>query len=214
MTLVYNFTREHNIVFAVDEVNQGLGRTGKMWSIDHFCIVPDLMSIGKSIASGLPLSAVVGRREIMSSLSAPANVYTTAGNPVTAAALATLDVIDKERLVLRSRDLGKIAKTFFENAAQRYHFIGDVRMYGLNGGIDIIDNQGLPDTYATNQLIYRIFELGAIMISLRGNILRFQPPLVIKKEELTKALAIIDQAFSDLEAGKIVLPHSDSHIGW
>lgn len=215
MTLVYNFTREHNIVFAVDEVNQGLGRTGKMWSIDHFGIVPDLMSIGKSIASGLPLSAVVGRREIMSSLSAPANVYTTAGNPVTAAAaLATLDVIDKERLVLRSRDLGKIAKTFFENAAQRYHFIGDVRMYGLNGGIDIIDNQGQPDTCATNQLIYRIFELGAIMISLRGNILRFQPPLVIKKEELTKALAIIDQAFSDLEAGKIVLPHSDSHIGW
>ncbi|KAI3472602.1 hypothetical protein Pfo_031364 [Paulownia fortunei] len=150
----------------------------------------------------------------MSSLSAPANVYTTAGNPVTAAAaLATLDVIDKERLVLRSRDLGKIAKTFFENAAQRYHFIGDVRMYGLNGGIDIIDNQGQPDTCATNQLIYRIFELGAIMISLRGNILRFQPPLVITKEELTRALAIIDQAFSDLEAGKIVLPHSDSHIG-
>ena len=87
-------------------------------------------------------------------------------------------------------------------------------MYGLNGGIDIIDNQGQPDTCATNQLIYRIFELGAIMISLRGNILRFQPPLVITKEELTRALAIIDQAFSDLEAGKIVLPHSDSHIGW
>lgn len=66
--LVYEFTREHGIVFAVDEVNQGLGRTGKMWSIDHFGIVPDLMSVGKSIASGLPLSAVIGRKEIMDSL--------------------------------------------------------------------------------------------------------------------------------------------------
>ena len=63
--LVYEFTREHGIVFAVDEVNQGLGRTGKMWSIDHFGIAPDLMSVGKSIASGLPLSAVIGRKEIM-----------------------------------------------------------------------------------------------------------------------------------------------------
>ena len=114
MSLVYEFTRENGIVFAVDEVNQGLGRTGKMWSIDHFGIAPDMMSIGKSIASGLPLSAVIGRTEIMSSLSAPANVYTTAGNPVTAAAaLATLDVIAEEHLVARSEKLGLLAQEFF-----------------------------------------------------------------------------------------------------
>lgn len=215
MDLVYQFTRDHGIVFAVDEVNQGLGRTGKLWSIDHFGIAPDLMSVGKSIASGLPLSAVIGRREIMASLSAPANVYTTAGNPVTAAAaMATLDVIETEKLVARSERIGNFAKAFFEKAAKRYDFIGDVRMYGLNGGIDIVDSQGKPDDEATTKLIYRIFELGAIMISLRGNTLRFQPPLVITQAALESAFAMISQAFSELEAGQLTLPETDNHIGW
>lgn len=215
MELVYEFTRQHHIVFAVDEVNQGLGRTGKMWSIDHFGIAPDLLSMGKSIASGLPLSAVVGRRDIMASLAAPANVYTTAGNPVTAAAaLATLDVIADEALVARSAELGQRAQAFFEQAAQKYPFIGDVRMYGLNGGIDIVDAQGRPDVDATTKIIYRLFELGVIMISLRGNVLRFQPPLVITLDQLAMAFEKITQTFEALLAGNLHLPETDNHIGW
>ncbi|MFT9388215.1 MAG: aspartate aminotransferase family protein [Leuconostoc sp.] len=215
MALVYEFTRQHHIVFAVDEVNQGLGRTGKMWSIDHFGIAPDLLSMGKSIASGLPLSAVVGRRDIMASLAAPANVYTTAGNPVTAAAaLATLDVIADEALVARSVELGQRAQAFFEQAAQKYPFIGDVRMYGLNGGIDIVDAQGQPDVDATTKIIYRLFELGVIMISLRGNVLRFQPPLVITLDQLATAFEKITQTFEALLAGNLHLPETDNHIGW
>lgn len=215
MELVYEFTRQHHIVFAVDEVNQGLGRTGKMWSIDHFGIAPDLLSMGKSIASGLPLSAVVGRRDIMASLAAPANVYTTAGNPVTAAAaLATLDVIADEALVARSAELGQRAQAFFEQAAQKYPFIGDVRMYGLNGGIDIVDAQGQPDVDATTKIIYRLFELGVIMISLRGNVLRFQPPLVITLDQLEMAFEKITQTFEALLAGNLHLPETDNHIGW
>lgn len=215
MELVYEFTRQHHIVFAVDEVNQGLGRTGKMWSIDHFGIAPDLLSMGKSIASGLPLSAVVGRRDIMASLAAPANVYTTAGNPVTAAAaLATLDVIADEALVARSAELGQRAQAFFEQAAQKYPFIGDVRMYGLNGGIDIVDAQGQPDVDATTKIIYRLFELGVIMISLRGNVLRFQPPLVITLDQLAMAFEKITQTFEALLAGNLHLPETDNHIGW
>lgn len=215
MALVYEFTRQHHIVFAVDEVNQGLGRTGKMWSIDHFGIAPDLLSMGKSIASGLPLSAVVGRRDIMASLAAPANVYTTAGNPVTAAAaLATLDVIADEALVARSAELGQRAQAFFEQAAQKYPFIGDVRMYGLNGGIDIVDAQGQPDIDATTKIIYRLFELGVIMISLRGNVLRFQPPLVITLDQLATAFEKITQTFEALLTGNLHLPETDNHIGW
>ncbi|MCT8389452.1 aspartate aminotransferase family protein [Leuconostoc holzapfelii] len=215
MELVYEFTRQHHIVFAVDEVNQGLGRTGKMWSIDHFGIAPDLLSMGKSIASGLPLSAVVGRRDMMASLAAPANVYTTAGNPVTAAAaLATLDVIADEALVARSAELGQRAQAFFEQAAQKYPFIGDVRMYGLNGGIDIVDAQGQPDVDATTKIIYRLFELGVIMISLRGNVLRFQPPLVITLDQLAMAFEKITQTFEALLAGNLHLPETDNHIGW
>lgn len=215
MDLVYEFTRQHGIVFAVDEVNQGLGRTGKMWSIDHFGIVPDMMSIGKSIASGLPLSAVIGRRDIMDSLDAPANLYTTAGNPVTsAAALATLDVIEEEHLIERSARLGQIAETFFHQMAAQYTFIGDVRFYGLNGGIDIVNPAGEADVEATTKIIYRAFELGVIIISLRGNILRFQPPLVITEEELNQALTILAQVFNELNAHQLALPESDNHIGW
>lgn len=215
MELVYQFTREHGIVFAVDEVNQGLGRTGKMWSIDHFGIAPDLLSMGKSLASGLPLSAVVGRREIMASLAAPANVYTTAGNPVTAAAaLATLDVLDAENLVARSAELGAIAREFFEQAAQKYPFIGDVRLYGLNGGIEIVTADGQADVAGTTKIIYRLFQLGVIMISLRGNVLRFQPPLVITRAQLQTAFDKLTQTFEAFMTDELDLPETDHHIGW
>lgn len=214
---VYDFAKEHGILFAIDEVNQGMGRTGKWWSIQNFPgIEPDLMSVGKSLASGMPLSAIIGRKEIMESLGSAANVYTTAGNPVTtAAANATLDVIEDEHLLERSTRLGKKAAAFFKEEQAKYDFIGDVRMYGLDGGIDIIDPAtGKGDVEATTKLMYRIFELGAIIISLRGSILRFQPPLVITEEQLDQAFAIIDQACAELAAGKLSLPDNAAELGW
>ena len=217
MTKIYQFAKAHGILFAIDEINQGLGRTGKWWSIQHFPgIEPDLMSVGKSLASGLPLSAVIGRRAVMEALGAPAHLFTTAGNPVTtAAALATLNVIEEEDLVARSARLGEQARQFFTAAQAKYDFIGDVRMYGLNGGIDIVNPQtGQPDPTATTKLIYRVFELGALIISLRGNILRFQPPLVITEDQLAQAFAIFTQAFDELAANKLALPAGADQIGW
>ncbi|MHA8137646.1 aspartate aminotransferase family protein [Lactobacillaceae bacterium Scapto_B20] len=214
---VYQFAKENGILFAVDEVNQGLGRTGKMWSIQNFSdIQPDLITVGKSIASGLPLSAVVGRKEIIDSLDSPGNVYTTAGNPVTASsALATLDVIEEEHLVQRSHDLGAYAEEYFQKLADKFDFIGDVRLYGLNGGIDIVDPKtGKADGEAATKLIYRIFELGALMITVRGNILRFQPPLVIEKDDLTRALNMIEQAMQELNDGTMKLDANLDGIGW
>lgn len=216
MKKIYQFAKDNGILFAIDEVNQGMGRTGKWWSIQHFGIEPDLMSVGKSLASGMPLSAIIGRKEIMESLGAPANVYTTAGNPVTtAAANATLDVIQEEHLLERSTKLGKKAQQFFEGEQAKYDFIGDVRMYGLDGGIDIVDPQtGKGDTEATTRIMYRVFELGAIIISLRGNILRFKPPLVITEEELDQAFAMLDQAFAEEATGKLSLPENAEELGW
>ncbi|TPR13278.1 aspartate aminotransferase family protein [Apilactobacillus timberlakei] len=211
---VYQFAHKHGILFAVDEVNQGMGRTGKWWSIQNFPgIKPDLMSVGKSLASGMPLSAVIGKQKIMDSLSAPANVYTTAGNPVTtAASLATLDVIEDEHLLQRSYDLGLKAKAFFDKMQQKYDFVGDVRMYGLDGGIDIINPENKKaDSDIATKIIYRMFELGVVMITVRGNILRFQPPLVITNAELKQAFDVIKQAMQDEANGKIAF---NAKIGW
>lgn len=213
---VYHFAKQHQILFAVDEVNQGLGRTGKWWSIEHFGLEPDLVTVGKSLASGLPLSAVLGRAEILDALAAPAHLFTTAGNPVTsAAALATLEVIEEEKLVARSEELGQLAEAFFKQAQVTYDFIGDVRMYGLNGGIDIIDPlTKKPSQTIATQLIFAIFERGALMISLRGNILRFQPPLVITRSQLQKAFSIIEAAFNAQQQGKLTLPQNATELGW
>ncbi|CAM3049195.1 aspartate aminotransferase family protein [Lactococcus hircilactis] len=215
MEKLYAFTRTHGIVFAVDEINQGFGRSGKMWAIDHFDIAPDLMSIGKSVASGMPFSALIGRTEIMESLDAPAHVFTTAGNPVCAAAAhATLDVIEEEKLVERSERLGKIAARFFERMQKTYDFVGDVRMYGLDGGIDIVSADKTPDVAATTKIIAELFKLGVIMISLRGNILRFQPPLVITDEQLNTGLSKVEQAFEAYQNNEITLPKDHQKIGW
>ncbi|WP_137598080.1 aspartate aminotransferase family protein [Paucilactobacillus kaifaensis] len=215
--LVYDFCQEHGILFAVDEVNQGLGRTGKMWSIDNFDIEPDLMSVGKSIASGMPLSAVIGKKEIMESLDAPAHLFTTSGNPVCcAAALATLDVIEEEHLVEKSATDGEYAKQAFERMQAKYSFIGDVRMYGLNGGIEIVTDKEskVADEKAATKIIYRAFQKGLVIITLQGNILRFQPPLVITRPQLDEALQKLDEVFEELEQGTIELPSDLGNVGW
>ncbi|GAP02413.1 4-aminobutyrate aminotransferase [Fructobacillus pseudoficulneus] len=215
MDMLYQFTRDHGIVFAVDEVNQGLGRSGKMWSIDHFGIVPDLVAIGKSIASGLPLSAVVGRAEIVDSLAAPGHLFTTGGNPVAAAAaMAGLDVLAEENLVERSKTMGDRVRDYFDSAQERFACLGDVRIYGLDGGIDIVGPDGQGDSQLASQIIFRLYELGVVMITLRGFILRFQPPLVITDEQLNQVFDAFDQVFAEADAGTLPDLPKDRAIGW
>lgn len=216
MDRLYKFTRDNNIVFAVDEINQGLGRSGKMWSIEHFSIAPDLLTTAKSLASGMPLSAIVGKKEIMDSLEAPAHAFTTSGNPVCcAASLATLDVIEDENLLEKSRKDGEYAKNRFEKMMEKYQVIGYVRMYGLNGGIELVKDRNSkdPDSESASKLITYLMQNGVLMLTLKGNVLRFQPPLVIERKDLDRALDIIDQGFSELEKGNIEL-EDNRKIGW
>ena len=216
MDKLYQFTRENNIVFAVDEVNQGLARSGKMWSIEHFGIEPDILTTAKSLASGMPLSAIVGKKEIMDSLEAPAHVFTTAGNPVCcAAALASFDVIEEEKLVEKSRKDGEYVRERFEKMQEKYPVIGDVRIYGLNGGVELVKDRKTKeaDSESASKLITYLKNNGVLMITVKGNVLRFQPPLVITREELDKSLDIIEEGFSELEKGNIKLD-DDKKIGW
>ena len=216
MDRLYQFTRENNIVFAVDEINQGLARSGKMWSIEHFDIEPDILTTAKSLASGMPLSAIVGRKEIMDSLEAPANVYTTAGNPVCcAAALASFDVIEEENLVEKSRKDGEYVRERFKKMQEKYPVIGDIRIYGLNGGIELVKDRKTKeaDSVSASKLITYLKDNGVLMITVKGNVLRFQPPLVITRDDLDKALDIIEKGFSELEKGNLKLD-DDKKIGW
>ncbi len=218
MQMVYKFCHENGILFAVDEVNQGFGRTGKMWGIEQYKdIEPDLISVGKSIASGMPLSAVIGKKPIMQSLDAPAHLFTTAGNPVScAASLATIGVLEDEHLVEKSAKDGEYAKQRFLDMQKRHPLIGDVRMWGLNGGIELVKDLETKkaDPEAATKVIYYAFEHGVVIITLAGNILRFQPPLVIPREQLDKALDVLDDAFTAVENGTYQMPKVAGKIGW
>ncbi|KFN93810.1 aminotransferase [Tetragenococcus muriaticus PMC-11-5] len=139
---LYELCHEHGILFAVDDVQQGLGRTGTWCSTEHFNVEADLVVYGKSLASGMPLSAIVGRKEIMDSLEAPAHIFTTAANPVCcAASLATLDMIEEDNLLQESTRKGEIAQERMQKWENDYAFIGDVRGFGLSIGIDIVTDK-------------------------------------------------------------------------
>lgn len=174
------------------------------------------MSVGKSIAAGMPLSAVIGKKEVMAALDAPAHLFTTAGNPICcAAALATLDMVE-DGLVEKSARDGEFTKQAFKKLQTKYSFIGDVRMYGLNGGIEIVTDKEskTPDALAATKIIYRAFEKGLVLVTLMGNILRFQPPLVITQSQLETSIQKLDEVFNELEQGKIELPAEMNNVGW
>lgn len=192
---LYQLCHDNGILFCTDEINQGFGRSGKMWSIDHFNLEPDLMAVGKSLASGMPLSAVIGKVPIMDSLASPANATTTAANPICCAAgLATLDEVERLNLPQRSQQLGEFAKTQFLELQQDFPIIKQVRMIGLNGGIEF---EATKSAFVTALSEY-CFEHGLIMISTMDHILRFQPPLVITEEEIKTGIAIIRDGLQKL----------------
>lgn len=207
---------EHGILLAVDDVQQGLGRTGTWCSLEHYDVVPDLVVYGKSLAAGLPLSALVGRAEIMDSLAAPAHLFTTGANPVCcAAALATLQYIEDNDLLAESRRKGELAKERMQGWVERFDCVGDVRGLGLSLGVDIVSDKvaKTKDPEAALKICNRCFERGLVMIAFAGSVLRFQPPLVITDEELTTVLDTIEGVLEEWEAGELA-DYEVSGQGW
>ena len=216
MRALYAWCKEHGILFAVDEINQGMGRSGTWWSIEHYGIEPDLMSVGKSIASGLPLSAIVGKADIMDALSFPAHIFTTSGNPVCcAAALATIGVIEDEHQLERGTELGEYARARFQKMVDEHPIAAAVHGSGLNLGVDIME----PGTRTKSakmalKIVYRAFELGVVIITYADSVLRFQPPLVIERDELDHALDVIDRCIGEVERGEVPDDLVPAGKGW
>lgn len=198
--------REHGILIAVDDIQQGLGRTGKWSSVEHFNFTPDLITFGKSLAGGLPMSAIVGRKEIMETLEAPAHLFTTGANPVSCeAALATLEMIEEEQLLEASLEKGKYVRQTMDIWVTDYECIGDVRGKGLSIGIDVVSDpiQKTRDPEAALKLCNYCFDKGVVIIAVAGNVLRFQPPLVISYEQLDYALSTLEDAIRALNRGEL-----------
>lgn len=203
---LHELCQEHGILFVSEEVQQGFGRTGKWFGVEHFEVEPDVIVMGKSIASGVPLSAIVARREIMDALQPPAHLFSMSGNALScAAALETIKVIEDEGLLERSRELGNHVQARFEEMKSRYDLIGDVRGMGLSIGVDLVRDRGTRegDKTAAAKICYRCWEKGVIVIFLANGVLRIQPPLVISKEELDQALDVIEESMVEYINGEI-----------
>lgn len=198
---VSKFCKEHGIVFVADEIQTGFGRTGSLFAIEQFDVVPDLITVSKSLAAGLPLSGVVGKAEILNA-SAPGELGGTyAGSPVAcAAALAVIEIIEEENLLSKSEAMGKKIETKLNELAEKHEYIGDIRRLGSMVAAEIVNNRTdkLPNKEKTAEIVRYANANGLLLLSagLKGNVIRFLAPLVITDEELSKGLSILEALFN------------------
>jgi 4-aminobutyrate aminotransferase/(S)-3-amino-2-methylpropionate transaminase len=190
---------DNGIVLVVDEVQTGFGRTGRMWGIEHAGVEPDLVTIAKSIAGGLPLSAVVGRAEIMDAPGDSAIGGTYVGNPVAqAAALAVLDVFEEEGLSERAAAIGETIRARMISWQERWEAVGDVRGLGAMLAIELVHDRETKDP--APELAGAVVEAAAahglllLKSGIYANCIRVLTPLVISDAELDEALSVWEQA--------------------
>lgn len=193
------FCDRHGIVLVVDEVQTGFGRTGKMFAIEHYGIEPDLITVAKSIAAGLPLSGVLGKAEIMDAPADSAVGGTYIGNPVAlAAALAVLDVFEEEGLVERAAELGETMRPRMHEWQARFEAIGDVRGLGAMLALELVRDPVTkePAPELAVAVVEEALERGLLLLKagVYGNCIRVLCPLTISDAELAEALDVWEQA--------------------
>ena len=194
---------EHDILLIADEVQSGYGRTGKMFASEHTGVVPDIMTLAKSIASGLPLSAVVASSKLMDQWEPGAHGSTFGGNPVACAAgIATLDVFEREGIVDNAAAMGTELMRRFRTLQQRTPAIGEVRGLGLMVGVELVKKDGSPDKELQTKIRKVCLDSGLVVLSCgpHDNVLRLAPPLNISRAELDEGWQILDGAFQEVAA--------------
>lgn len=194
--------KKHGILFLVDEVQTGFGRTGEMFGIEHYGVEPDIMVMAKGIADGFPLSAFIAREEIADSFKPGDHLSTFGGNPVScAASLANIEFMVKTDLASQALDKGEFLKKELQKLAKRHRLIGEIRGKGLMVGIELVrDGQKTPADTEANTIRDVCRESGLLpgLGGIYGNVLRIQPPLVITEEELLQVVKILDSAFAGI----------------
>jgi len=192
---------EHGIVLVVDEVQTGFGRTGTFFAVEHFGIEPDLITVAKSIAGGLPLSAVIGKAEIMDAPGDSAVGGTYVGNPVAqAAALAVLDIFEEEHLVERAGEIGERIRARMLAWQERFGAIGDVRGLGAMLAIELVTDRATKEPAAelARAVVRAAAERGLLLLTagIYSNCIRVLVPLVVTDAELDEALGVWEDALA------------------
>jgi 4-aminobutyrate aminotransferase (EC 2.6.1.19) len=193
--LLKKITEKYGILLIDDEVQSGIGRTGKWFAIEHFDVEPDIITIAKAIASGMPLGVTVAKAKIMD-WSKGAHATTFGGNPVAcAAAIETINVIEEENLLDRAAKLGEYIKKVLNEMKEKYEIIGDVRGEGLMIGVELVKDRKSKE-YATkeaNELMINCWKKGLLIITAGKSVLRIAPPLTIEKEYINTGLQILEE---------------------
>ncbi len=196
-----DLTEKYGIMFVVDEVQTGMGRTGKLFAIEHWDIEPDLITVAKSLAAGMPLSAVIGKKEIMDSPIEGAIGGTYVGNPVCCrAAIEVLNIIEEENLLERAKDIGKKIRGRLDEMKEKYELIGDVRGIGAMLAIEFVKDRETkePATEEASAIVKDCMENGVAIASagIYGNVIRFLISLAITDEQLEEGLDVLDNAIA------------------
>jgi 4-aminobutyrate aminotransferase/(S)-3-amino-2-methylpropionate transaminase len=190
---------DNGIVLIIDEVQTGFGRTGKLWGIEHYDVEPDLITVAKSIAAGLPLSGVIGKAEIMDAPGDSAIGGTYVGNPVgQAAALAVLDVFEDEGLVGRAGQIGETIRARMQSWLERWDAVGDVRGLGAMLAIELVHDRDTKDPAPelASAVVEAAAERGVHLLKsgIYSNCIRVLVPLVISEAELDEGLGVWEDA--------------------
>jgi 4-aminobutyrate aminotransferase/(S)-3-amino-2-methylpropionate transaminase len=194
--------KDNGILFVADEIQSGMGRTGKMWAIEHWDVEPDLITVAKSLAAGMPLAAVIGKQEIMDAVHPWGLGGTYGGNPVACrAALAVLEVFEEEGMVEKAAVLGQKLKARFEKWQEKFGIIGEVRGLGAMLGLELVkgDNRE-PAADEAKQLVNFCYERGLVILACGSfsNIIRILAPFVITDEQLEQGFAIMEEGLSSI----------------
>jgi 4-aminobutyrate aminotransferase/(S)-3-amino-2-methylpropionate transaminase len=199
---VYEICRKNGILFIADEIQTGFGRTGELFASTHFGIEPDIITLSKSLAAGVPISAVTGRAEIMDAPSPGEIGGTYGGSPLgCAAALAVIEKIERENLVGRAREIGDTIRSFFASLQGDYPAMAEVRGLGAMCAVEFLDPQTRkPLRDLVSELIKSCYESGVVLLGagVHGNVIRFLTPLVITDDQLREGLEIIADSLARL----------------
>jgi 4-aminobutyrate aminotransferase len=194
---------KHGALLILDEIPMGLGRTGRMFACQHYDITPDILVLGKGLGGGIfPLAAVLCREALNTAPHTALGHYTHEKNPVACAAgLATLRVIEEEKLVENARALGQYALERLREMAQRHRLIGDTRGLGLILGVELLKDRSTlsPAADEAERVMYGALRRGLNFKITQGNVLTLTPALTLTRAEMDQALEILDQALAEVE---------------